>query len=98
MFKVSKEEFVKKYMGRLTKKYPENSGVYKILKEDAEGLYEQVTDGILVKGIILVDEEKLREAKSQAEMLIAASRYFNSAREIFWHGYLKAIKEVLGEV
>jgi len=55
--RVSKEDFVKKYIRNLKEKYDKNSIVIKTLKEDAESLYDQVTE----HGVILMDESELRK-------------------------------------
>jgi len=54
--RVNKEDFVKKYVGNLKEKFGEDSIVIKVLAEDAESLYDQVTE----HGIILLDEDEIR--------------------------------------
>lgn len=54
--RVSREEFVKKYIGDLKKRFGEDSIVIKKLREDAESLYDQVTE----HGVILLDEDEVR--------------------------------------
>ena len=54
---MDKEDFVKKYIGNLREKFGVDSIVIKTLREDAESLYDQVTE----HGIILLDEDEIRK-------------------------------------
>ena len=61
--RVNKEDFVKKYIGDLKEKFGEDSIVIKMLKEDAESLYDQVTE----HGIILLDKDEIRSSLKELQ-------------------------------
>ena len=83
--RVSKEDFVKKYIGDLKEKYDENSIVIKVLRGDAEQLYDQVT-GL---GMILLDEDEIRSFLKKLQ-----SKSKLTFREVVLIDFLKTI---LGE-
>ena len=69
--RVTKEEFVKRYIDSVSHKYEETSIVYKTLKQDAEDIYDAATK----YGVILVDREKLTDRlKDLNERLQAEER------------------------
>jgi len=89
--RVSKEDFVKKYIGDLKDKYDENSIVIKVLREDAEQLYDQVTK----LGLILVDEAELRQKLSDQEYIFRSK--VSEGCKWFAFGQISLLKDILGE-
>lgn len=83
---MSKEEFVKRKA--FSRGFTEDN------IPDTIPLFEQEYEKIMELGIILVDENRLREAKVGAEARV--SYPFTYQSDEYWNGYLKALNEVLG--